>query len=636
MLLCIRSPNVKKKKRTAALAYRDGIWGFIRRYPIPLFAFVCLIAGIACYFALPLSKAADRIWFAGLVLGGLPIAYKTFKGMLRGQFASDVVAMLAIVTAIFMFQSFAGIVVVLMQSGGEALEDYGFRRATLTLAGLIARAPKYALRKTAEGMEKITVQEIRIGDILVVRTGDLIAADGTILNGTSEIDESALTGEPLAHTKTVGQPVLSGSIAVNGTFEMRADKLSQESQYAKIVELVKKAQEEKAPIQRLADRYAIFFTPLTLAMAGLGFWITGSSQTILAVLVVATPCPLILATPLAVFSAINKAAEVGIIVKGGTPMEQIGSARAALFDKTGTITFGTPFVEEIVSLADESPENLLHQAAILEQLSSHSVAKAIVDKALEKFPRLPLPVRSSEDPGRGVKGSIGNDEFAIGSSLYLEQEFGKDCLRDFQSKIDPFYKKEKVLNFIAKNGKCIGFFVLSDRIRPGIPRMVQDLHAMGVKEIVMLTGDGQRNAQIIARQAGIKNVQFELLPEQKVETVRKLEKQFSPVIMVGDGINDAPALAAATVGIAMGAYGSAISAETADIVLLEDDPTKVVDSIAISRRMIRVAKQGIFIGIGLSFILMAIASFGKIPPAAGALLQEIIDVAVILNALRAR
>ncbi len=619
-----------------ALQHRDGIWGFVKRYPIPVFTFLCLIVGAVFHFAWPKSSAAFWVWFSALVLGGLPIAYKTFKGMLKGQFAADVVAMLAILTAIIMEQSFAGAVVVLMQSGGEALEDYGFRRATFSLAALIARAPKYALRKTADRIEKITVQEIRVGDVLVVRTGDLIPADGTILSGNCEIDESALTGEPLARSKKAEDSVLSGSIDVNGTFEMRADKPSQQSHYAKIVELVKKAQEEKAPIQRLADKYAVYFTPLTLAMAALGFWITGSPETILSVLVVATPCPLILATPLAVFSGINKAAEERIIVKGGTPMEQVGSARAALFDKTGTITYGTPFVEEIVQLGEENPDDLLYQSAVIEQLSSHTIAKAIVDKALEKFPHLPLPPSSKEDPGRGVKGSFNNDQFVIGSALYLEQEIGKECLKNFQSTIDRFYKKEKILNFIAKNGKCIGFFVLSDRIRPAIPKMVHDLHDLGVKEIVMLTGDGNQNAEIIARQAGIKNFKGELSPEQKVETVRKLESQFSPVIMVGDGINDAPALAAATIGIAMGAYGSAISAETADIVLLEDDPTKVVDAILISRRMLYIAKQGILIGIGLSFLLMAIAIFGKIQPAIGALLQEIIDVAVILNALRAR
>ncbi len=618
------------------LQHKDGIWGFAKRYPIPIFTFLCLITGGVFYFAMPHSSAANWIWFAALVLGGLPIAYKTFIGMLKGQFASDVIAMLAIVTAILMEQSFAGAVVVLMQSGGEALEDFGFRRATITLASLIARAPKYALRKTADRVEKITVQKIQVGDTLVVRTGDLVPADGTILSGNSEIDESALTGEPLARSKSAGDAVLSGSVDVNGTFEMRADKPSHQSQYAKIVEMVKKAQQEKAPIQRLADRYAVYFTPLTLAMAALGFWITGSSETILSVLVVATPCPLILATPLAVFSGINKAAETGIIVKGGTPMEQVGSARAVLFDKTGTITYGTPFVEEIIPLANEKPEDLLYQAAIVEQLSSHSIAKAIVDKALEKFPHLPLPASSTEDPGRGVKGSINGDQITIGSALYLQQEIGKECLQNFHPIIDRYYKQEKVLNFIAKNGQCIGFFVLSDRIRPGIPKMIHDLHSLGVKEIVMLTGDGIRNAEIIARQAEIKNFKADLTPEQKVETVKKLETQFPPVIMVGDGINDAPALAAATVGIAMGAYGSAISAETADIVLLEDDPTKIVETITISRRMLYIAKQSILIGIGLSFALMVVAIFGKIAPAIGALLQEIIDVAVILNALRAR
>ncbi len=612
------------------------IFFFVKNYPIPAFAFSGLLLGVIFKLALDRPDLSYWIWYATLALGGLPIVYKTTRGMLRGHFASDVVAMLAIVTAVFMDQAFAGCVIVLMQSGGEALEDFGLRRATSSLETLIARAPRIAYRKTGDSLERIDIAEIQIGDTLVVRSGDLIPVDGTISQGIAEIDESAVTGEPLARSKTAGDAVLSGSIDVNGTFQMRADKISQESQYAKIIDLVRKAQEEKAPIQRLADRYAVFFTPLTLFMAALGYLLTRDPTTILAVLVVATPCPLILATPLAVLSGINKAAELGIIVKGGTPMEQIATPKAAAFDKTGTITFGTPFVEEIVPFNSETAQELLFKAAVIEQFSSHSVAKAIVDKGLDQFKTLPLPAHSSEFPGRGVKGEIDSDQFIIGSYNFLKAELGPHCFDKTQPTIDRYYKQEKVLVYIAKNGTCIGFVVLSDRIRPGIPGMVQKLHELGVKEVLMLTGDGKRNAEIIARQAGIGKFESELLPDQKVAIVEKLEKAYGSVLMVGDGINDAPALATATVGIAMGAYGSAISAETADIVLLEDDPTKVADAISVGKRMLYIAKQSISIGIGLSFLLMCIACTGAIQPAVGALLQEIIDVAVILNALRAR
>ncbi len=608
------------------------LWIFAKNYPIPLFASFGLLLGI-CFYFLQRHDVSEWIWLATLILGGIPIVLQTIRGMFRGQFASDIVAMLAIITAIIMGQAFAGAVVVLMQSGGEAFEAYGLRRASSSLEALLARAPRFAFRKKRDSLEKIDVKEVAVGDILIVRPGDLIPVDGTILSGTAEIDESALTGEPLAHARAAEDQVFSGTIDVNGAFEMRADKISQESQYQKIVELVRKAQLEKAPIQRLADRYAIFFTPFTLLMSLVGYLITHDTTTILAVLVVATPCPLILATPLAILCGINKSAQSGIIVKGGAPMEQIGNIQAAVFDKTGTITYGTPFVEEIIPLNHETADDLLYKTACVEQLSSHSIAKAVVEKANRD---LSIPNHFHETPGCGVEGDVNGDHFTIGSYIFLEQAYGKLCFKNCDEAIQRFQNQEKLLIFIAKNGLCIGILVISDRIRPNVPLLIQEMESLGVKEIVMLTGDSAKNASVIAKQAGIKHVKADLRPEQKVEVIRQLKEKYEPIAMIGDGINDAPALATATVGIAMGAYGSAISAEAADIVLLEDDLSKVKDAIAISQWTIHIAKESIFIGIGLSVLLMIVASFGVIQPAIGAMLQEIIDVAVILNALRVR
>jgi len=609
---------------------------FAKRYPIPFFALFGLVLGLLCRFTFPRCPYSQWIWYVTLVMGAIPIVYKTAKGMLKGHFASDIVAMLAILTAILMDEAFAGVVVVLMQSGGEAIEDFGFRRATSSLEALIARAPREAFRKVDGQIEKIDIHEIRIGDILIVRAGDLVPVDGTILHGTCEIDESALTGEPLARGKGAGDRVYSGTIDVNGSFEMRADKLQQESQYAKIIEMVKKAQMEKPPIQRLADQYAVVFTPVALAMAGIGYLLTNDPVTVLAVLVVATPCPLILATPLAVISGINKAAELGIIVKGGTPMEQVGRARAVVFDKTGTITYGTPLIEETVPLQEVKPDELLYLAASLEQLSSHSLAKTFVEKAFEKQKRLPIPTQFQEVPGRGVRGRVDGKEILVGSLLYIQQAIGAAALEFCRASIDRAIAQGKQLVLIGDPSRCLGYFIVSDRMRPGIAQMVENLYAHGIQEVVMLTGDIESNARAVASEAGIKTVGAELLPDKKVEMIKQIKKKADPVVMVGDGINDAPALAAATVGIAMGAHGSAISAETADIVLLEDDPTKVENAILASRWMIHIAKQGIFIGMGLSFVLMVIAAFGLIAPAVGALMQEVIDVVVILNALRAR
>lgn len=609
-----------------------------RRYPIPVFSLAGMVAGLIFQLAFGLPSIARWVWYGALIIGGIPIVWGTLRGIFRGQFASDIVAMLAIIAAILMDQSFAGVIVVLMQSGGEAIEDYGLRRATSSLDALLARAPRLASRKKADGtMETINVDQVKVGDNLFVRPGDLVPVDGEILTGKSEIDESAITGEPLPKAKTVGDKVLSGSINLNGGLEMRADKLSQESQYARIVELVKKAQVEKPPIERLADHYAIYFTPITLVVSVIGFLITLSPVTILAVLVVATPCPLILATPIAVISGVNRAAKRGIIVKGGTAIEQIGRAKAVAFDKTGTITFGSPFVERIVSLDSFTQEEILFKAGCVGQLSSHVAAQSIARKAEREFTKLEAPLEFVETAGAGVEGTIQGQKILVGSKRFLETRLGKKVLgRRLEDVIEETQSHGRLLTFVAIGSDPAGVIVFSDQLRAGVPSMIQRLHELGVEKTIMLTGDNVENALTIAREAGIQDVEANLLPGQKVDMLQKLKEKYNPLIMVGDGINDAPALATATVGVAMGAHGAGISAEAADIVLLVDDISAMSDAILISQRMLKVAKQGIFIGLGSSFGLMMIAAFGYIPPAIGAILQELIDASVILNALRAR
>lgn len=596
-------------------------------YPLPIFALTGLILGGGFYF-IGQKQVSGWVWLFTLIVGGTPIAYRTFIGMLQGQFASDIIAMLAIITAIISGQEFAGAIVVLMQSGGEAIENYGMRRASSSLTELLKRAPKFARRKNGHQLEEIPVEKVQINDLLVVRRGDLMPVDGTIIEGNAEIDESAITGEPLHTNKTIGSPVLSGSVAMNGIITIRADRLSQESQYAKIVRMVKMAQEEKAPIQRLADRYAIFFTPLAIVMAIIGYFLTFEMATFLAVLVVATPCPLILATPLAVICGMNKAADSNIIIKGGASIEQVASTDVIFFDKTGTITYGTPFVEKIVPLGLLSEEDLLRYAASLEQFSSHSIASAIVKKAQENKITLYPATVVQEIPGQGIKGLIKNNQILIGSKLIFEQN--NIPLTSLPS------EENRIFVFVSIDHAFVGTIVLSDKIRPEAKGLMRQLSTLGVKEIVMLTGDHKSNAHAIATKVGIQKVEAEVLPEQKAHVVQNYKSRFSHVTMVGDGINDAPALATATVGIAMGAHGTAISAESADIVLLVDDLSKVAQVIQIGKQMLKIAKQSIWIGIGLSFLLMCIAIFGVIPPAIGAAMQEIIDVSVILNALRAR
>lgn len=628
---------------------------FSKRYPIPAFAIIGLILGTVVHYIFNDQETGHWIWFITLVIGGVPIVLETIKEILHGRFASDIVAMLAIITAILTNEAFPGVIIVIMQSGGKALEDYAFRKATTSLDELMTRSPKIAHRKVNDKVvEDVGVERIRIGDHLVIRPGDLVPVDGTIVSGNGQIDESSLTGEPLSKIKHIGEEVFSGTINTGNIFEIKAIRISEESQYSKIVKLVKKAREEKAPIQRLADKYAIWFTPITLAMCGIGWLLTQNTQTILSVLVVATPCPLIFATPVAIIGGIDKAAKQSIIVKSGAAIEQISRADAAVFDKTGTITYGMPVVEDIILLDDfkknkngtsieYTKDDILFKAASLEQMSSHPSAQSITKAGKEKFNNLALPTSFHEKSGLGVEGYVNGEHILVGSSNYVESQSktntNYDTINrngDLLKTITEFQKLGRMVVLVNINGTNAGIIKFTDKIRDGVVNMIQNLRKEGIKETILLTGDSLDNAKSIANQTGVDNYKYDLLPEDKVNEVKKLKEKFKDIIMIGDGINDAPALATATVGIAMGAKGTAISAEAADVVLLVDDVTKVSNVIHIGKKTIKIAKQSIFVGIGLSFLLMIFASFGLILPSVGALLQEALDIAVILNALRAK
>lgn len=611
------------------MTMQKRILNFIRENPIPFIALIGLVAGAVARFGAGRSDVADLIWLATLLIGGVPVVFETTKGMLRGNFASDVVAMLAIITAVLTQEYFAGVIIVLMQSGGEALENYSLRRASSSLEKLLARAPHIAHRVTSSQIEDIQVEQVNIGDTLVVRPGDLIPVDGKLLSEQAEIDEAALTGEPLTAPKKVGDILLSGSVNAGDAFEMQATQRSVDSKYAKIVELVRKAQEEKPPLQRLADRYAVWFTPVTLVMCALGWLITGNPHTILSVLVVATPCPLILAVPVAIISGINRAASFGIIVKGGTAIEQIGRAQAIVFDKTGTLTFGTPTVDQIVPFNGVAPAEIMRLAGGAEQLSGHVLAQALAQAALKQSGSLPMPNDVHEVAGNGIEAQVEGHHVVVGSPKFILDSTG-------QGISEQRLTNNELAAYIAIDKKPAGVVLFSDQLRPGVPELMTRLKTLGVIHTAMLTGDRADHAREVAQAAHLDSFEAGLLPEGKVESVKKLKQQYTPIIMVGDGINDAPALATATVGVAMGAHGTGISAEAADIVLMVDDVSRVADAVETGQRMLRVAKQSIYIGLGLSFALMVLAAFGLIPPAIGALFQEAIDVAVIVNGLRAR
>ncbi len=596
----------------------------LQRAPVAVLAAVGLAAGLAARL-LGSPVVAERIFLLTLLAGGAPLVFQTLHGVWRGRFAADIVATLAIIGAALLGQYFAGAVIVLMQSGGETLERYALGRASSSLEALLARAPRIAHRRRDGQLEEVPVERVGVGDEIVVKPGDLVPVDATVLDGTSAVDESALTGEPLPVRAGPGTDLLSGSINLDGVLHARAVRPAAESQYQQIVRLVDQARREKPPIQRLADRFAVWFTPLTLAMCGVAYLVTGNATAVLAVLVVATPCPLILATPVAVIAGISRAADLGVIVKTGAAIEQLGLARAVVFDKTGTLTIGHPAVARVRALNGLPAADVLRLAAAVEQYSSHHLGRAIVEHGRQQGPLADLG-EFQEAPGRGVSGRVDGRTVEVGSAAYL-------ATRGIAVSETP---PAETTAYVGVDGLLAGAIEFADRMRHQVPALLHRLAVLGVTDTVMLTGDREASAEVIAGQAGIRTVRANLLPADKVAAVEELKRRHGAVVMVGDGINDAPALAAATVGVAMGAHGTAISAEAADVVLLVDDISRVGDAMAISRRMRRIALQSIGVGLGVSLALMAVASLGYLSPPVGAVLQEALDAAVILNALRVR
>ena len=569
----------------------------------------------------------------GLALTGAPVVWQTLRGVFAGRFAADLVAMLAIVAALLLEEPLAGLIVVLMQTGGEALERYAQGRASEAVRELEAAAPYIAHHLVNGEVEDVPAEMISVGDRLLLRPGELLACDAVVLEGRSHVDASRITGEPLPVSAQPGVRLLSGSLNLESPLTVRATAPASESQYARIVELVRTAQGSKSPLQRLADRYAVWFTPLTLAVAAGAYFVSGEAERVLAVLVVATPCPLILATPVAVVGGINRAARRGIIFRHGTALEQLGRVRVAIFDKTGTLTIGRPEVDRVVTVPPFSETEVLRLAAGVEHGSSHLLARTLVQEAAERGIPLPQGTNITEAAGQGVRGHVDGHGVTVGgwSFVVSQHPASQAALQSLLANLP----RAGLRAYVAIDGSGAGLVEYADRLRPGMGGFIPELRRLGVTRIVLLSGDDQANAAAVAAAVGITEAYGDLLPEDKVAYVARLVGQGERVLMVGDGTNDAPALSTATVGIALAQGGGGITAEAADAVILADDPSRVAEAITISRRTLRIARQSIWAGLGLSGAAMVVASLGYIPPIIGAILQEGIDVAVILNALRA-
>lgn len=588
-----------------------------------------IAAGVVLY---PMSAVwAAGVWLGGLVVAGAPIVWRTILETRRGTWATDVVAMLAIVGAVILHEPLAGLVIVLMRSGGEALEQHAAGRASAALRELQEASPRVAHRLANGEARDIEVGAIAIGDLLLVRPGEIVPCDGVVVDGESHVDVSRLTGEPIPVSATAGTSLMSGSVNGNGALTLRASARAEESQYARIVELVRGAQASKAPLARLADRYAVWFTPATLAVCAATYVAFHDWTRVLAVLVVATPCPLILATPIAIIGGINRAARRQIIVRHGAALESLSSVDAAVFDKTGTLTVGKPAVRQVLAAPGRCEHEVLRLAGAAEVGSGHLLARTLVDEAVARVGHLPPARHHVEVPGRGLSADVEGHEVLVGARSYVLERVRRDA-----ATLAALEHDERGLRaYVAVDGSLAGVVEYADRVRPALREFLERLARLGIRRTLLLSGDHAPNVRAVAREVGIREAKGDLLPEDKVAVVRELAHAGSRVLMVGDGTNDAPALSAAHVGIALASHGGGISAEAADAVILADDVGRVAEAIAIGKRTLSVARQSIWVGLGLSGAAMIFAALGNLPPTVGAVLQEAIDIVAIVNALRA-
>jgi heavy metal translocating P-type ATPase len=589
-----------------------------------------LVVGVIAWLA-GRPTAAAIAWSVVTAIAVPLVLASLIDGLRHGRLGVDVIALLALLGGLAYREPLAGALIATMFTTGQALERFAQRRARGELTALLNRAPQSARRYRGTLAVVTPIGEIRAGDRLLITPGEVVPVDGLIQERSAVLDEAALTGESLPVERSPGDQVLSGAVNAGGPFDLVASANAESSTYAAIVRLVREAEDSKAPLVRLADRYALIFLPLTLVMAAAAWVVSGDPVRALAVLVVATPCPLILAAPVAIVAGMSRAAQRGIIVKSGAALETLGRARVLLFDKTGTLTAGRPVVDEIVTVADVRPQELLRLAASLDQVSSHVLAAAIVEAARARGLAIANPADVREEPGAGIIGRVEGRWVALGKRRWVAPNDDAATTIEIQGDAG---REGRSTVFCAVDGRLAGVFMLQDPLRPDAGETVRALREAGIARMMMLTGDQAGVAERVGSALHLDAILAQLSPAGKIDAVR-LAKNEGTTVMVGDGINDAPALAAADVGVAMGARGATASSQAADIVLLVDRLDRLADAIRIARRARGIALQSITIGMGLSLLAMMAALAGLLPPPAGALLQEAIDLAVILNALRA-
>jgi heavy metal translocating P-type ATPase len=587
-----------------------------------------LVAGLALAFAMGRPELASTVWMVGVVPVLAALLIEILRSLTRGEVGLDIVAALSMTAALLFGETLAAAVVAVMYSGGTFLESFAEGRARREMRDLLSRVPRTATRHRNGGLEEVPLDDIVPGDRLLIRQGDVVPVDGTVASPSAFLDTSALTGESLPQRLADGGEAMSGSTNAGDAFDLTATHEAKDSTYAGIVRLVEQAQSSKAPMSRLADRWSLGFLLVTVAIAFAAFWFTGDPIRAVAVLVVATPCPLILAVPVALVAGLSRAAHYGVLIKGAGPLEAMARAHTLILDKTGTLTDGRPQIVSIDTQNGMSADEVLRLAAALDQATKHPVAQAIVAAARERGLSLPVPGKVTETPGEGLTGTVDGRSVVVGGHDFVINHVGATSVDN------PALAAGSVLVAVGIDGRLAGHLVMADPLRDGTLDMLAGLRRQGVSRILLATGDRQEVADRVTAGLGLDGIRAGLTPDQKVLLVLT-ERKRGPVMMVGDGVNDAPALAAADIGVAMGARGAAASAEAADVVLLVDRVDRLGPGVEIARGARRIALESVVAGIGLSVVGMVAAAFGYLTPVQGALIQEVIDVAVILNALRA-
>lgn len=590
-----------------------------------------LLVGV---FALAGFESAVRVALVAVaVLPLLPLLAEMWKKLRSRQPGVDVIALLAVVASLTLGELLTAAIIGLMLATGQFLEDYAAGRAQRELTALVDRAPKMAHRLVDGKIETVDVADISPGDRLMIKSGEVIPVDGVVVGSVATIDESALTGEPLPVERVEGDLVASGCVNASDLFEIRVTRNAAASTYAGIIRLVEEARGSRAPAVRLADQWAGWFVPVALIASGLAWAVSGDPVRGLAVLVVATPCPLLLAVPIAIVSGISRGAKRGVIFRGGGALETLAQTKNLVIDKTGTVTVGMPVVRSIhVFDGALTEEELLSLAASVDQVSSHVLARSLVDAAHERGAKIEVPSEVNDVHGSGVVAKLGDGEVAVGKLSWLlggaPESGAVKAFRRSVSGVSP------TVVYVGVEGQVVGAIVFDDRVRADAGRTIRALRAKGVGRVVMATGDLPVVARSVGMSIGVDDVLAEATPEEKVKVLSDLQRS-GTTAMVGDGINDAPALAAADVGVAMGARGATASSEAADVVLVVDRLDALVDAMGIAQRSRRIAVESVVVGMGLSLVAMTAAGFGLLVPLAGALLQEAIDLVAIANALRA-